>query len=60
MRLSLIVGLGLLGLAGCSINSPPPAVAPAAVVATPPTTTYVTPSAPAVVGVPGTTVITHP
>ena len=58
MRLSLIVSLGLLGLAGCSINSPPPAVAPTAVIATPPTTTYVTP-APVMPG-PGTTVITHP
>ncbi len=57
MRTSLIVGLGLLGLAGC-VNTTPP-VAPAAVVATPPTTTYVTP-APAVVPAPGTTVITHP
>ncbi|MGA9865174.1 MAG: hypothetical protein WBQ75_01900 [Acetobacteraceae bacterium] len=57
MRLSLIVTLGLLGLAGC-VNNPPPE-APAAVVAVPPTTTYVTPS-PMVVPAPGTTVITHP
>lgn len=60
MRLSLIVSLGLLGLAGCSVNTAPPAAVPTAIVASPPTTTYVTPSAPAVVGVPGTTVITHP
>ncbi len=57
MRLSLIVTLGLLGLAGC-VNTAPPE-APAAVVATPPTTTYVTP-APTLVPAPGTTVITHP
>jgi len=57
MRLSLIVTLGLLGLAGC-VNTTPPE-APAAVVAVPPTTTYVTPS-PMVVPAPGTTVITHP
>lgn len=59
MRLSLTLPLVLLGLAGCSVNATPPAAAPTAVVASPPTT-YVTPSAPAVVGVPGTTVITHP
>ncbi|MEO8715104.1 MAG: hypothetical protein ABI369_08835 [Acetobacteraceae bacterium] len=58
MRLSYIVALGLLGLAGCSVNAAPPSVAPAAVVA-PPTTTYVQP-APSIVGpAPGTTVITR-
>lgn len=60
MRMSIItgvVGLGLLGLAGCTVNNPTP-VTPAVAV-TPPSTTYVTP-APAVVPAPGTTVITHP
>lgn len=61
MRMSIItgvVGLGLLGLAGCTVNNPAP-VTPAVAV-TPPTTTYVTPAAPAVVPAPGTTVITRP
>lgn len=61
MRTSIItgvVGLGLLALAGCSVNTAPPAVATPAVAVTPPTTTYVTP-APAIVPTPGTTVITH-
>ena len=61
MRMSLItgtVGLGLLALAGCSVNTAPPAVATPAVAVTPPTTTYVAPAA--VVPTPGTTVITRP
>lgn len=60
MRMSIItgvVGLGLLALAGCTVNNPAP-VTPAVAV-TPPSTTYVTP-APAVVPAPGTTVITRP
>lgn len=59
MRYAFLASLGLLALAGCSVNTAPPAVAPAAVVA-PPTTTYVQPGA-AVVGpaAPGTTVITR-
>jgi hypothetical protein len=57
MRLSLLLPLTFLGLAGCVVATPAPQ--PAAVVTPAPTTTYVTP--PATYAAPGsTTVIRSP
>ena len=53
MRIAWIVPVVLLGLAACSVNTAPPAAAPATSVVTPaPSATIVTPSPGAVVTTP--------
>ncbi len=54
MRMYWLIPLALFGLAACTVNTAPPAAAPAATVVTPaPSATVVTP-------VPGAAVVTSP